>query len=122
MTNKKFLITLLAGFALIAFTAAASAYIATNVAKEEKTATVETKRKKRGEEITWNEPRAQAPRNIPACDDDNIVGKVVGGAAGGVAGSQIGSGSGKTAATIGGAVGGALLGEEYIPTRNVTCR
>lgn len=62
------------------------------------------------------------PLPLPACDDDNIVGKVVGGAAGGIAGSQIGSGTGKTAATIGGAVGGSLLGEEYIPTQNVTCR
>jgi uncharacterized protein YcfJ len=62
------------------------------------------------------------PPPLPACDDDNIVGKVVGGAAGGIAGSQFGSGNGKTAATIGGAVGGSLLGEEYIPTQNVTCR
>lgn len=63
---------------------------------------------------------ATAPQ--PACDDDNIVGKVAGGVIGGVAGSQIGKGNGKTAATIGGSVGGTLLGEEYIPTRNVTCK
>jgi uncharacterized protein YcfJ len=62
------------------------------------------------------------PTPLPECDDDNIVGKVVGGAAGGIAGSQLGSGKGKTAATIGGTVGGSLLGEEYIPTKNVTCR
>ena len=68
-------------------------------------------------------PTDTAPATtVPACDDDNIVGKVLGGAAGGIAGSQIGSGNGKTAATIGGSVGGTLLGEEYIPTKNVTCR
>jgi outer membrane lipoprotein SlyB len=58
----------------------------------------------------------------PACDDKNIVGTVGGGVAGGLVGSQIGKGSGKTAATIGGVVGGAYLGNQYLPTRNVTCR
>lgn len=56
------------------------------------------------------------------CNDDNIVGKVIGGIGGGLIGNQVGGGSGKTAATIGGSVGGTLLGEEYIPTKNVTCR
>lgn len=123
MANKKFLITLIAAVALIAFTAAASAYITTNVMNDEKSETVKTERRAKTEKITWSDQRAQTPRNVPPpCDDDNIVGKVVGGAAGGLAGSQIGNGSGKTAATIGGAVGGTLLGEEYIPTKNVTCR
>jgi hypothetical protein len=77
----------------------------------------------RQESIHWNEASSQAqPDPQPACNDDNIVGKVTGGLAGGLIGSQIGSGSGKTAATIGGAVGGTIVGEEYIPTKNVTCR
>lgn len=63
---------------------------------------------------------AQPPQ--PRCDDSNIVGTIAGGAAGGVVGSQVGKGSGKTAATIGGVIGGAYLGNQYIPTRNVTCR
>lgn len=68
---------------------------------------------------------APAPAPVaqkPACNDGNIVGTVIGGAAGGVAGSTIGKGSGKTAATIGGTLGGAVLGNQYIPTQNVTCR
>lgn len=60
--------------------------------------------------------------SLPLCNDDNILGKIIGGAAGGIAGSQLGGGKGKTATTIGGAVGGSLLGEEYIPTQNATCR
>jgi uncharacterized protein YcfJ len=63
-------------------------------------------------------PVAEPPR----CDDGNIVGTIAGGAAGGVIGSQVGKGSGKTAATIGGVIGGAYLGNQVIPTRNVTCR
>lgn len=63
-----------------------------------------------------------APAPLPECDDDNIVGKVVGGVGGGLLGAQVGSGSGKTAATIGGSVGGTILGEKYVPTKNVTCR
>lgn len=57
-----------------------------------------------------------------ACDDGNIVGTVAGGVAGGVVGSQFGKGNGKTATTIGGALGGAALGNQFIPTRNVTCQ
>ena len=56
------------------------------------------------------------------CDDHNIVGTGLGTATGVVVGSKIGKGSGKTAATIGGAVAGAYLGNQYIPTHNVTCR
>jgi uncharacterized protein YcfJ len=105
---------------LVAATAGASVYLMENNDPEEK-ANTSTTRVSTQETIHYNQPRqAQAPQ--PACDDDNIVGKVVGGAGGGLAGSQIGSGSGKTAATIAGAVGGTLLGEEYIPTKNVTCR
>ena len=77
------------------------------------------------ERIHWSQTASNtqpAPAPQPACDDDNIVGKVAGGVAGGLAGSQVGSGNGKTAATIGGAVGDSLLGEEYLPTKNVTCR
>lgn len=61
-------------------------------------------------------------QNEPPCDDKNIVGTLAGGVAGGVLGNQIGSGSGRTVATVGGAVGGAYLGNEYLPTRNATCR
>ena len=63
-----------------------------------------------------------APPPLPECDDDNIVGKVVGGVGGGLLGAQVGGGTGKTAATIGGSVGGTILGEKYVPTKNVTCR
>ena len=58
----------------------------------------------------------------PPCNDKNIVGTLAGGVAGGVLGNQVGRGSGKTVATVGGALGGAYLGNQYIPTRNVTCR
>ena len=69
-----------------------------------------------------NQQAAPAAPAQPSCDDKNIVGTVAGGAAGGVIGSQIGHGGGKTAATIGGVLGGAYLGNQYIPTRNVTCK
>lgn len=102
---------------LVGATAGATAYIA----DDNKEAAAEQTKTSSKTNVTYNQPATQqAP--IPSCDDDNIVGKVVGGAAGGIAGSQFGKGNGKTAATIGGAVGGTLLGEEYIPTRNVTCR
>ncbi len=58
----------------------------------------------------------------PPCDDKNIVGTVGGAAAGGLVGSQIGHGTGKTVAVIGGVLGGGYLGNQYIPTRNVSCR
>jgi outer membrane lipoprotein SlyB len=101
---------------LVGATAGASVYVMDNM-QGEKPSTVSSTSGK--ETVTFNQPR---PAPLPECDDDNIVGKVVGGTAGGLVGSQIGSGSGNTAATIGGAIGGTLLGEEYIPTKNVTCR
>lgn len=114
-TKTKNIVALGAGVILLmGATAGASVYVMKDQAHERPST-----RTLAHETVTFNEPRTEA---LPPCDDDNIVGKVVGGAAGGIAGSQIGSGKGKTAATIGGAVGGALLGEEYIPTKNVTCR
>ena len=121
--NTKTIVAIVAGaILLVGATAGASVYMIeknsdANVEELKTSSAIQTSNKE--ETITYSEPR-QAPR--PACDDDNIVGKVVGGAAGGVAGSQFGKGNGKTAATIGGTIGGSLLGEEYIPTKNVTCR
>ena len=66
--------------------------------------------------------RVQLAQAQPPCDDKNILGTLAGGVAGGVLGNQVGSGSGRTVATVGGAVGGAYLGNEYLPTRNATCR
>ncbi|MGB4107360.1 MAG: glycine zipper 2TM domain-containing protein [Alphaproteobacteria bacterium] len=114
--KTKSLIALGAGaILLIGATAGASVYVMENMVDESPSSTKTSAQ----ETVTFNQPQMAA---LPPCNDDNIVGKVVGGAAGGLAGSQIGSGGGKTAATIGGAVGGSLLGEEYIPTKNVTCR
>lgn len=121
--KTKSAVALVAGaILLIGATAGASVYVMENMdedaAKTE--AVVKTSSK---ETVTYNQPRTTTTTQAqPACDDDNIVGKVVGGVAGGVAGSQFGKGNGKTAATIGGSVGGSLLGEEYLPTKNVTCR
>lgn len=81
---------------------------------------VQPQPKKQPQRIAAAQPMQQPAQ--PRCDDKNIVGTVAGGAVGGIAGSQIGNGAGKTAATIGGVLGGALLGNQYIPTRNVTCR
>jgi len=103
---------------LMGVTAGASVYVMEKKT-DETPAKVASAKVLSHETITY---RQAQPPPLPACDDDNIVGKVVGGAAGGIAGSQFGRGNGKTAATIGGAVGGSLLGEEYIPTKNVTCR
>ena len=102
---------------LIGATAGASVYVMENMNDDAVSETVSKARVS-----SSNETVNYTTTHQPTCDDDNIVGKVVGGAAGGVLGSQIGDGSGKTAATIGGSVGGTLLGEEYIPTKNVTCR
>lgn len=114
--KTKNMIALAAGaILLVGATAGASVYVM-DTQGEKPSAVSSTKVK---ETVTFNQPR---PAPLPECDDDNIVGKVVGGAAGGLVGNQIGSGSGNTAATIGGAIGGTLLGEEYIPTKNVTCR
>ncbi len=114
--KSKTIIALTVGAAiLVGATAAASAYFINSSEKD----SVSSSATAQHESVTYNQPR-QAP--LPACDDDNIVGKVIGGAAGGVAGSQVGKGNGKTAATIGGTVAGSLIGEEYLPTKNVTCR
>ncbi len=104
---------------LIGATAGASVYVMENMDGNEPS-DMNKARVSSNETITYNQPRQVSTQ--PACDDDNIVGKVVGGTIGGIAGNQIGGGSGKTAATIGGSVGGTVLGEEYIPTDNVTCR
>jgi len=118
--TKKDMLTLGAGaFLLVAITAGASAYVLT---KDDAAAPKSENVQRVSASTTTNtQAAAPQPRQV-ACDDDNIVGKVAGGLIGGVAGSQFGSGNGKTAATIGGSVGGTLVGEEYIPTRNVTCR
>lgn len=58
----------------------------------------------------------------PKCNDSNIVGTLAGGVLGGIVGNQFGHGSGRAATTIGGTLGGAYVGNQYIPTRNVTCR
>lgn len=63
-----------------------------------------------------------AHQQVVKCNDSNIVGTVAGGVLGGIVGNQFGGGAGKTAATIGGTLGGAYVGNQYIPTRNVTCR
>lgn len=113
----------LGAFALIALSAGAGAWVMSQPAAVEEAPVVSQSSKK--ETITWREPARQQPvavQQATNCDDDNIVGKVVGGVGGGLVGSQIGGGKGKTAATIGGALGGTLLGEELIPTKNVTCR
>jgi outer membrane lipoprotein SlyB len=113
--NKKWLTAGLVLVFLLAGTAAVSAYITRESVKSQATAKTHVK----PQHIASAQP--QQPMQ-PRCDDKNIVGTIAGGAAGGIVGSQIGQGKGKTAATIGGVVGGAYLGNEYLPTRNVTCR
>ncbi|HRQ60946.1 MAG TPA: glycine zipper 2TM domain-containing protein [Alphaproteobacteria bacterium] len=116
MNTKDIALITLGAIVLVLVTAGASAYVLTQPKDEPAKA----------EKITWSgeraQPRAQPQQVAANCDDDNIVGKVVGGVGGGLLGSQVGKGGGKTAATIGGSVGGTLLGEEFIPARNVTCR
>lgn len=108
--------------ALIALTAGASAFVATQVMHEKPAVTASTTHHK-SSHITWNDQQsAQAQPAQPACDDGNVVGYVLGGVGGGVVGNQLGKGKGNTATTIGGTLGGAYLGGQYIPTRNVTCR
>jgi len=102
---------------LVGATAGASVYVMEM--DDNEPSDVNKARVSSNETVNYTETRQVRQVN---CDDDNIVGKVIGGAAGGLAGSQIGDGNGKTAATIGGSVGGTLLGEEYIPTKNVTCK
>ncbi len=126
MKRKHMILTGVTAVALLALTAVASAYVATNVMNEDKPAPAKVATKaKVGDNIKWNNnPQpAPAPQQQVAsnCNDGNIVGTVIGGAAGGVAGSQIGKGNGKTAATIGGAVAGGYLGNQFIPTHNALC-
>lgn len=120
-TKKIFLIA--AGVVgLVAVTAGATTYIASDSMRSEETGSAEVQVSSSAPAPTQTTANTTTTQAAPACDDDNIVGKVIGGAAGGAAASNIGKGSGKTAATIGGAVGGSLLGEEFLPTKNVTCR
>jgi uncharacterized protein YcfJ len=114
--------------ALVLLSAGASALIMSEMNRPaaEKPAVQRVVQKDR---VHWNSERTSqaapaAAQVAPAagCDDNNIVGTALGGVAGGVVGSQVGKGSGKTAATIGGTLGGAYLGNQAIPTRNVTCR
>ena len=120
--QKRTLLLIGGAVALVAITAGATTYATGNMPEIEFKQEKETKSQPVVSTNTvQTSTQAPAPQ-IPACDDDNIVGKVLGGAVGGVAGSQIGKGNGKTAATIGGTVGGTLLGEKYIPTDDVTCR
>jgi len=118
--TKRDIFALTAGaILLVGITAGASAYYlnSDNDAVEERTQAVSQLHP-----ATATTTTQAAPAPLPECDDDNIVGKVVGGVGGGLLGSQVGDGSGKTAATIGGSVGGTILGEKYVPTKNVTCR
>lgn len=119
MKRKSAILLGVGAVALLAATAGASAYVTTVMSEDAPKAQTQS-----AEKVNWSQSASAQPqaRAVPACDDDNIVGKVVGGVAGGVVGSQFGKGNGKTATTIGGTVGGTLLGEEYMPTRNVTCR
>ncbi len=124
MTHKKKMILLgITSVALIALTAGASAYIATQAAQDKPV----TEKVAAQNNIKWdNEPTQPAPQPQQqvaqkSCDDANIVGTAIGAVAGGLAGNQIGSGRGQDLATIGGAIGGGYLGKEHIPTRNVLC-
>ncbi len=137
MQNKNWIIVGIAALILVLVSAGASALITRNNIRDEQTVSVtkeETVTKPvvhhkhvREENINWNN-RAAAPAPIqqaqalPPCDDKNIVGTVLGGLGGGLAGSQFGKGNGQVAATAVGVAAGAVAGNEYIPTRNVTCR
>ncbi len=114
-TNKK-LIGIIAGVILLTAGAAAVASYVTQESLQPKTQLNAQNAQPHNQKVAAAQPAE------PRCDDSNIVGTIAGGAAGGVVGSQVGKGSGKTAATIGGVLGGAYLGNQYIPTRNVTCR
>lgn len=128
MQRKHMILAGITAVALLALTAGASAYIATNMNKEEPVAAkvASAPKAKVGENIRWNNnaqpaPAPQQQQVASNCSDGNIVGTVIGGAAGGLAGSQVGKGNGKTAATIGGAVAGGYLGNQFIPTDNALC-
>lgn len=126
MQKKHMIAAGLGALALVVMAAGASAWITSeklnNKPVEEKIVSQQTITRENRNTVAVVEPVAAPAQQLPECDDGNIAGTVIGGAAGGIVGSQIGSGSGQTAATIGGVVGGALLGREYIPTKNVTCR
>lgn len=117
MKNTQFFLLGAAVLTLMAGTAVATMYVANS---DEKPAP----KQQQARIYHQQQPLAYAGTqpSQPACDDKNIVGTLAGGVAGGVLGNQIGSGSGRTVATVGGALGGAYLGNEYLPTRNVTCR
>lgn len=124
MSHKKKMVLLGVGaVALLAVTAGASAFIATNVANDKDVS--EPQKVASAETIRWDDapaPQQQAQQPVAkSCDDANIVGAAIGAVAGGLAGNQIGSGRGQDLATIGGAIGGGYLGKEYIPTRNTLC-
>lgn len=126
MTKKDMLALGAGAILLVGVTAGASAYYMDQ--RDEDNAVTETTQRQSSNDAPVERVSQPAPApvqqqaQIPACDDDNIVGKVAGGVAGGLIGTQIGKGNGNKVATIGGSVGGTILGEEYIPTRNVTCR
>ena len=125
--QKTIALAIIGAIALIIGTATASAYFTKQNLQPEKQVVAENKvqSKKSSGKIAWdNAPvrTQQVQAAPPPCDDSNIVGTVAGGAAGGIVASQIGKGHGKTAATIGGTLGGAYLGNQYLPTKNVTCR
>lgn len=129
MQRKHIILASVIGLVMIVLTAAASAYVATNMAeKKDESVKVASMKKepKVGENIRWNNnpqpaPAPQPQRVASNCSDGNIVGTVIGGAAGGIAGNQIGKGNGNTAATIGGAIAGGYLGNQFIPTHNALC-
>lgn len=137
MTNNQIALGVLAAIVLIGVTAAASSYITkTQLQKAEQSAQLASAaaakkvvhKNHTTQKVTWDDkaqPAQQAPVQTAAtvnCDDNNIVGTVAGGVGGGLVGSRFGKGNGKTATTIAGTLGGAALGNQLIPTRNVTCR
>jgi uncharacterized protein YcfJ len=116
--QKKIMGIVFAGVLLASAAAAGAAYYARNAAN---TQISEAKAKPVTKRPVQHQQVAAAQPAKPSCDDGNVVGTVVGAVGGGLLGSQIGSGHGQTAAAIGGTVGGAYLGQQYIPTQNVTC-
>ena len=124
--NQAILLGITSAAVLAALTAGATAYYMDSKPLAQESA-VKTKTVNHVASTRISQPQTpvqaqQVAAVQPQCNDRNIVGTVVGGVGGGLVGSQFGNGSGKTAATIGGVVGGAVLGNEFIPTRNVTCR
>jgi uncharacterized protein YcfJ len=119
-TNKKLIIIIAA---VIVLTAGAGAVAYVTQPKMQLNAQSVQPQNRKGVSVRPNtQVAAVAQPASPRCDDRNILGTIAGGAAGGVIGNQIGNGNGKTAATIGGVIGGAYLGNQYIPTKNATCR